>query len=256
MVGNEQRQDIRQATMILPYFNHEVAVVYLADGSAYLPVRALCRMLGLHAGTHIPRWRKLVLWTNARKLPLQTAKGERIVWCLHRGALPFLCACFNWSLVSSERREQLRQATDVWLNEIEQAQRVMLDRYRSLRRDLFVFLESYSHAETWLEQWRLHFSATLDVASSRQLEQLLAQGKMLIRQTTEQARKMVQEQAMSPIVDVVTLDANGVPTETDTSFPLFPVVPLEDHEQFFASLRELAQWHREMATFAGRPKRS
>src|SRR6266516_7157307 len=140
----KQRQAIQQTTIILPYFDEEVAALYLADGTAYLPVRALCRMLGLRAETHIPRWRKLVLWASARKLPLQTARGQRIVWCLHRGALPFWCACFNWSLVAPLRREQLRQATDAWQEDVAQANRLMLDRYRSLRRLLFAILETYS----------------------------------------------------------------------------------------------------------------
>jgi len=85
----KQRQAIQQTTIILPYFDEEVPALYLADGTAYFPVKALCNMLGLRAGTHIPRWRKLVLWASARKLPLQTARGQRIVWCLHISALPF-----------------------------------------------------------------------------------------------------------------------------------------------------------------------
>lgn len=174
------------------------AMLYLADGTAYLPVRALCRMLGLRAEAHIPRWRKLFLWANARKLSLQTVRGERMVWCLHRGALPFWCVCFNWSLVLAERREQLRQATDAWQEDVSQAQQLLLDRYRSLRRDLFAFLETYTDAETWLDQWGLRISASLDIASSRQIELLLSQGKTLIGQVTTQARKMVLEQAILP----------------------------------------------------------
>ncbi len=252
-VSGQQEQGVKQATTVLPYFDEEVPVLYLADGTAYLPVKSLCHMLGLRAETYIPRWRKLVLWANARKLPLQTARGQRIVWCLHMGALPFWCACFNWSLVPVERREQLRQATDAWLKDVEQAQRVLLDRYRSLRRDLFAFLEAYSDAETWLDQWALHLSATLDVASSRQFRSLLSQGKTLIGQATAQAREMVQEQAVAPIIDIVTIDENGAMTETETQ-PLFPVVSNEDREQFFASVRKLAQWHREIAAFLGNLK--
>src|SRR5438105_3850352 len=133
-LAGKQRQSIRQTTMVLPYFDEEVPVLYLANGTAYLPVRALCRMLGLRAETHIPRWQKLVLWASARKLPLQTARGQRMVWCLHLGALSFWCACFNWSLVSTARREQLRQATEAWQEDVAQAQRILLERYRSLRR--------------------------------------------------------------------------------------------------------------------------
>jgi hypothetical protein len=248
MRGKHSRA-LRQTSIVLPYFDEEVPVLYLADGTAYLPVRPLCRMLGLRPETHIPRWRRLVLWTNARKLPLQTARGERLVWCLHMGALPFWCACFNWSLVSVGRREQLRRATDAWQEDVALAQQLLLDRYRLLRQYLFEFLASYSDAEAWLDQWALHVSSSLDGASAHQFELLLSRGKTLIGEATAQARKMVQEQATAPIVDVVTLAANGAVIETDTSFPLFPVVPREDREQFFASVRKLAQWHREIGVF-------
>ena len=246
----KQRQAIQQTTMMLPYFDEEVPVLYLADGTAYLPVRSLCRMLSLRAETHIPRWQKLVLWSSARKLPLQTARGQRIVWCLHLGALPFWCVCFNWSLVPTERREQLRQATDAWQEDVAQAQRLLLERYRSLRRYLFAFLEGYSDAETWLDRWALHVSSSLDVASTRQLELLLSQGKTLIGEATGLARKMVQEQAMAPIMDVVTIDASGEVAETNI-LPLFPVVPHQDREQFFANRSKLALWYQDMAAFVG-----
>ena len=250
MMREEQRQNIQQSTIVLPFFDEKVPVLYLADGTAYLPVRALCRIFNLRAETYIPRWRKLVLWANARKLPLQTARGERMAWCLHRGALPFWCACFNWSLVSAERREQLRQATDAWQKDVAQAQRLLLERYRSLRRYLFMFLQTYSDAEICLDHWERHLFSSLNVASSRQFEQLLSQGKTLIGQATAQARKMVQEQAMAPIIDIITLEANGTGTDIGT-LPLFPVVPHEECEQFFASMRKLAQWDQEMAAFIG-----
>jgi hypothetical protein len=177
-----------------------------------------------------------------------------MVWCLHIGALPFWCACFNWSLVAPVRREQLRQATDAWQEDVALAQQLLLERYRSLRRYLFAFLEAYSDSEIWLGQWALHLSS-LDMASSHQLELLLSQGKTLIGEATAQARKMVQEQAMAPIIDIVTINASGEATQTGT-LPLFPVVPRDDREQFFASTRKLAQWYQEMAAFIDKLKRS
>ena len=178
-----------------------------------------------------------------------------MVWCIHRGALPFWCACFNWSLVSAERREQLRQVTEAWQEDVAQAHQLLLMRYRSLRRYLFVFLNAYSDAENRLDRWALHLSCSLDAASARQLELLLSQGKTLISQATVQARKMVQEQAMAPVVDMIALDADGAGTEIGT-LPLFPVVSREDCEQFFAYMSNLAQWHRKMAAMIGSLKLS
>src|ERR1700730_9901839 len=119
--------------MVLPYFDHEVPVLCLGDGGRYIPVVSLCKMLGLRSDTHIPRWRKLMLWCNARKLPWRTPTGQtRLVWCLHLGAFPFLCCCFNWSLVTPLRQEQLRQATDAWDKVTDQAYQKMLTEYRQM----------------------------------------------------------------------------------------------------------------------------
>jgi hypothetical protein len=190
----------------------------------------------------------MLLWANARKLPLQTDRGKRIVWCLQLGALPFWCACFTWSLVSPVRREQLRLATDAWLEDIAKAHQQMVDRYRSLRRYLFGFLVAYSDVEERLRQWPLRLSPVLDVATSRQLDILISQGCMIIDQATAQARKMLLEQAMTPIANVFTLNANGELTETGT-LPLFPVVSHKEREQFFASMSKLTRWQKGMITF-------
>lgn len=73
---------VRQTTITLPYFEQELPAMYMADGTGYIPVIALCQMLGLHAATHIARWRRLMIWSHARKLPLRTVRGRRIVWLL------------------------------------------------------------------------------------------------------------------------------------------------------------------------------
>jgi len=102
-IDKHVKQVVQQSTMILPHFDYEVPILYVADGTAYVPVIALCEMLGLRADRHIRRWRGLALWANACKLPLRMKSGKtHIVWCLHKGAFPFLYGCFNWSLVSPE----------------------------------------------------------------------------------------------------------------------------------------------------------
>lgn len=254
-VRGKHGQAVQQTTITLPYFDEEIPLLCLPDGTAYLPVRPLCRMFGLRAETHIPRWRKLVFWSSARKLPLQTVRGKCIVWCLHLGVLPFWSACFNWSLVSAERREQLRRATDAWQEDVAQAQRLLLERYRSLRRGLFAFLEAYSDAEARFDQWALQVSSSLNVIACRQLELLLLQGKTLVSEATAQARKMIQEHSMAPVMDIVTIDARGEGTEIGT-LPLFPVIPQEDREQFLASLRKLTEWYLTMAAFIDQLKSS
>jgi hypothetical protein len=240
---------IQQGTMTLPYFDYEVPVVYLANGTRYIPVVALCRMLDLRPETHIPRWRRLFLWVHARKLPLWTEKrGTRLVWCLHLGALFFWCSCFNWSLVSAERRVQLRQATRAGLKLLEQAHQEMLTRYRLMRQLLFRFLTDHADAQTHLQQLAVRIHPRLDAAYSAALDSLIEEGCTLIDEATVHAQAILQDQASIPIMDVITIDAEGNATEVD-SLPLFPIIPEEESEQFFASIDRLTHWYCHLAVF-------
>jgi hypothetical protein len=245
----QEPQTIQQTTMILPYFDYEVPFLSLGDGAGYIPVAALCRMLGLNPRTHIPRWRQLFLWEHARKLPLRTeTRGTRIVWCLHLGALFFWCSCFNWSLVSPEHQEQLRQATDAGLKHLEQAHQEMLTHYRQMRQLLFRFLTGHANAKTRLHQLAAGIYPRLDAASSIALDVLIEGGCALIDGATTHARAILQDQASIPIMDVVTLDAEGNATEVG-SMPLFPVIRREDEEQFFAQIDKLTHWYCDLARF-------
>src|SRR5689334_987946 len=110
-VEQQQPPEVRQFTGTLPYFREEVPVLCLRDGTPSIPIRVLCRILGLHPETYLPAWRKSLLWASARKLPLQTpCHGRQMVWCLHFGALPFWYMAFPWKQAIPERHEQLLQA--------------------------------------------------------------------------------------------------------------------------------------------------
>lgn len=103
---------IEQTTVILPFLDDEVPALSLADGRLYIPVYSVCHALGIRPDIYIRRWRHLLLWTTARKLPLQTQKkGKRLVWCLLISEVPFLYGLFDWQLISTERRLQLYYAT-------------------------------------------------------------------------------------------------------------------------------------------------
>ena len=246
----ETEQMIQQTTMVLPYFDEEVPLLCLPDGSRYIPVIALCEMLGLRADVHIPRWRHLILWHHARKLPWRTPTGRvRIVWCLDVGAIPFWCNSFNWSLVTPVRQAQLREATDAWLKATEQVHQEMLAEYREMRRRLFEFLLAYTSADAMLPRPAQYFSLLLDNGNAQlQLERLVARGHDLIQKATDHARKWLQAQDNVPIMDVVKLGKEGE-MEVAGSQPLFPVVPQEELTQFYEYLKLLSNWHREFAAF-------
>lgn len=252
-MGEQSEQVIQQTTMILPYFDYEVPVLCLSDGSRYIPVIALCEMLGLRSDIHIPRWRKLVLWCNARRLSWCPSTGRgRIVWCLHLGALSFWLNSFNWSLVSPERRVQLRQAMDAWLKLTEQAHQEMLTKYRQTRRCLFEFLVANANADAALSRFAALPSSLLENGDAQaRLEVLAAEGRALIEEATSRAYRVLDWQADGPIMDVVKLGKEGQMEEVG-SLPLFPLVPSEAWARFTESFQRLDQWQREVAAFLSR----
>ena len=87
----------------------------------------------------------------------------------------------------------------------------------------------------------------LDAASSATLDALLAQGCACIEEATAHVRAMLQDQATIPIMDVVTIDAEGNATQVGTK-PLFPIIS-EQEELFLAQLEKLIHWYREFVFF-------
>jgi hypothetical protein len=250
MVVERKKQEIQQRMITLPYFDYEVPVLSTEDGRLYVPVLILCTMLGLRADTHIPRWRRLVIWGSARKLPFRTASGsKRIVWCLHLGAFPLWCACFNWSLVSPERQEQLQQATDAWCEHLDQAHREMLSQYQQMRHLLFVFLSSSADTERMLAQDWMSVHLLLDRFDlCIQFEDLLTRGRTLIREATALARSLVYQQEENPSIDAVRVSPENEVLE-EFSLPLFPVILPQQRDQFFTYLTQLTHWQREFTLF-------
>jgi hypothetical protein len=110
--NNDTLEVVRQTTITLPFLDDEVPALYLEDGRLYIPVFAVCHVLGISPDIYIRRWQRLLLWVTACKLPFQTGKrGKHLVWCLLISEVPFLYGPFNWELVSPERQCQLRRSS-------------------------------------------------------------------------------------------------------------------------------------------------
>lgn len=241
---------LRQTTITLPHYDYEVRALYIADCEApYLPVQDLCNMLGLRASTHIPRWRKLVLWGNARKLPVATQKGKRLMWCLHMGALLSWYCTFSWDNVLPERRAQLRESADAWLDASKQAHQEMLARYRTTRRLLFEILTAYAESDTTFSRFTSLLHKQLnDVKIEAQWVALIARGKDLINRVATHARQMLHEQSRIPLMDVLTLNTVGEIID-EFPLPLFPIVQEKELGRLFTYLGELIEWHQQLKQF-------
>jgi hypothetical protein len=244
-----QQEVIAQTTVTLPFLDEEVPALSLADGRLYIPVYAVCHALGIRSDIRIRRWRRLVVWLTARKLPLQTEKrGKRLVWCLLISQVPFLYGLFNWRLVSPERRLQLHHATEKQAKLSDLAYQEMQHQYKIMRLALFTFLTNVADIDLLLQQYADRLLPTLDEEFSLALASLIGSGHSLFQKATTNARKMVQDQETLPIIDAFKIDANKKVIDT-FSLPLIPIVPLEDSELFFPLMRQMAAWRRELQAF-------
>ncbi len=249
---SEQIQDVRQTIMKLPYFDEDVPVLYLSDGTPYVPVVILCQILGLRSDSRIRRWRKLLLWSSACKLPLQTEKrGKRVVWCLPFGALPLWLCYINWNAVLPERRKQLLKARDELADLPKRIHLEMLVHYRQVRHFLFWFLVTYENADNALEQWVQQIQPAIDSDGAIWLEELVANGRCIINEAIGIARKMMHEQESIPIIDACKVDHYGNVVET-FSLPLLPMVSWEDEEQLIECMEMLKEWYQDIKNVFGR----
>jgi hypothetical protein len=244
-----QRVVIEQMTVTLPFLDEEVPALSLADGRLYIPVYAVCHALGIRADVHIRRWQHLLLWSTARKLPLQMQKrGKHLVWCLLISQVPYLYCLFDWQLVSPQLRMHLRQATEEQAKLADLAYQRMQQDYEALRRGLFKFLTTYACFEKTLQRCAEELLPLFDVNLCIDLEILLEKGRCLYQQTTILARKMLLDQDETTIIDSFAVNAEGRLIET-YSFPLFPIVSDQDSKQFFISIDMLTRWYQDLHDF-------
>lgn len=137
-LDEHSEQVVRQTTIALPFLDEQVPALIVADGRSYIPVFAVCRVLGIRADTHIQRWRRLIFWGTARKLLFQTEKrGQRLVWCLLISEVPHLYSLFDWSPLPPGRRRQLYEAAHAHAQLLEQVYQEMQAQYAFTRQALF-----------------------------------------------------------------------------------------------------------------------
>lgn len=243
------QEAVEQATITLPFLDEEVPVLYLDDGRPYIPVFAVCHALGIRADTHIQRWRKLVLWGTARKLPFQTKqRGKRQVWCLLISEVPYLYSLFDWKLVSPERRLQLRKASEEQKTLAYLAYQQMQQRHKSIRKALFTFMTTFENIDVLLQRYIDVLSPKLDDESSLTFSALIDSGRSLFQLALTHARKMLHDQAALPIVDAITIDADNNVIDT-FAMPLLPIVGQEESERFLTFMTQLISWRQELEAF-------
>jgi hypothetical protein len=94
----------------------------------------------------------------------------------------------------------------------------------------------YANAQAQLQQVTALMHPRLDAVSSAALDALLAQDCACIEEASAHAWMMLQDQATIPIMDVVTVDAEGNATQVGTQ-PLFPIISEQRWSSSWHSLK-------------------
>lgn len=245
----ESPPEIRQITATLPYFHERVPMLYMRNGTPYVPLVVLCRFLGVRMKTYLPRWRKMLFWQCARKLPLQTpTRGKRFVWCLHLGALPFWYSTLNRLTIVPKRREQLQQATNELVSFPDIVYREKCHYYKHFWDLLSYFLATYTDAPSFFEQLALQITPFLKKENQIWLKEIIAQGQEIISEALTVAQKILHEQETLSLIEMYRLDHYGTVVETGF-LPLHPTVLPEDQEHFSECLTFLEEWHQDLISF-------
>ncbi len=249
-MDEHSEQVVRQTTIALPFLDEQVPALIVADGRPYIPVFAVCRVLGIRADTHIQRWRRLIFWGTARKLPFQTEnRGRRLVWCLLISEVPYLYSLFDWSPLPPERRRQLHEAAHAHAQLLGQAYQEMQAQYAATRQALFSVLTLAAELDATFWPAMAEKAASLPSEAQARYAQLLDSGHDVYERLIAHTRKMLYaQQDESLIVDAVKLDAEH--RVIDTFFlPLFPVVSREESLMLTELLQQVARWHQALTDF-------
>lgn len=249
---NKIRPEVQQVTGTLPYFLDRVPMLYTRDGTPYIPIIELCRLLGLRMETYLFHWRQMPVWKCARKLPLQThTGGKRLVWCLHIGALPFWYSTLNSEDITPERRKQLQQAQDEFITVPDIIYQEKLRRHRQLRRFLLYFITTYTDTSLFFEQVVQQVAPFLIEENRIWMEELISQGQEIIDKALIIAREILHEQEKIPAIGVCRPEHNDGFFEIGTLPPLptTSTTSVDDQQHFSRLLTLLSEWYQELITF-------
>lgn len=240
---------IRQATIRLPYFEEDLPGLWTSDGVCYVPMIAVCALLGLNPKVYRRRWRGMLLGQDARKLPYQSSAGyRRVVWCLSFPMTLLACCQVYERQVYPEKRDQLDRLTQEVSDVLAQQHQGMVEVYHRMRRVLFAFLTQVDGEEERMHARVQEVVTSLTEEDRPLLKQLETRGYALLTEAVRCAKVVLAWQADTPIVDLIALGPDGM-GQLEESMPLLPVMREEDCVSFFDAYDAYDAWSKEWHTF-------
>jgi hypothetical protein len=172
---------IMQTTVPLPMLGGELPLLVTGDQRGYVPVTALCHLMGVPPATYLHRWQRAPFWSEAIKLMWQTpTRGRRAVWCLERHALKDAMKSIDWRGIDPARREQLLVFSQEYEKLLQDSYAGLLEEYRTFRRMLYRLLTTYARIAERLQSFRERLGLLLSRHAMDQVSAVLDEGEQII----------------------------------------------------------------------------
>jgi hypothetical protein len=241
-------QQMVQNVYTLAPLTSNLPVVQAPDGEDYVPLRALCEIVGLNPSSYIGVFcqycepgetRRLLIWNSPT--------GKRKDWCLLRSHLVYWLVNVPVDRVPPDRREAVLALQHQCAALLGSAYMQMQEQHQHARRVIFRLLNICAAQEQELRNFEIMGNLLFDEAHQQMLALRLAEGRELVDTLADAARKMLARLMEGPIVDGVVLNKDHEVIDT-TSFPLFPIVQdpdpatLETIDRFREWITQFNRW--------------
>lgn len=228
-----------QEIFTLSSLTDNLPIVKTPDGGEFVPLRALCEMVGLRPSAYVGVFcQYFEVGVVRRLLSWDSPTGHRKDWCLNRKHLPHWLVNVPASRVPPERREKVLTLQNYCTVLLGRTYEMMIERHREARRTVFELLNACAREEEKLQRYEQDGASLFNQAQQQALAKKAAEGHQLLERVANLARRMLSTLMAGPVVDGVVLNKNNEVTDT-TSFPLFPIVG--DTDQMALEMAELVK---------------
>lgn len=240
--GMPRPDEVTQATLHLHPFEADVPAITTADGTEYIPIRALCTLMGLSPSPWIANICTRYRGDDSehvavRRLPYrQPASAVRAEWCLDRDHVLrwFTFHLHPRHVPPGQRRDQLlafqQQMMDAAGAIYERGQ----EDFHSTKREVIRRLRACATTLDTLNELDAAFGPHVEHSAPTEeagraaraaFVAFIAQGRQLQERLAEALRELLQEMTSEPVIDGLLVDdATGEVVDT-VAMPILPQVP-------------------------------
>jgi hypothetical protein len=234
----DYQQMVRNILTLAPLTDH-LPVVQTPEGE-YVPLRALCELVGLNPASYIGVFCQYTQPGEMRRLlPWDSPTGRRKDWCVARTYLVYWLVNVPIERVPPDRRAAVESLQKQCIAVFKQTFGHLHDRHKEARRTLFRVLTACAEQQEQLQRYQ-RFRTLLRGQQRHEFVALLMEGQYLVETLGGAARKALGELMAGPVVDGAVLNEHHE-VIGNTTFPLIPVVKDPD-PAMFSLMEEMATW--------------